>query len=246
MNIVIPMAGLGSRFSNCGFTLPKPLIKVGQKPMYRHAVDCLPLHLASKLIFIIRDNAFAKQLSLDIEAHYGFLLNCSIVILDHETAGQAETFLASENDLDLNEPTLIHNCDTYFKENFTWTSLLAKDVDGAIVLFKSQEPRWSYVKMDDTHMKVIEIEEKKVISANASTGTYFFRDTAGLLATIRQLIANDVRENNEYYLSTVYKDMLKRGQYIIPLWTKTMMCFGTPQDLVDSLNKMLLNSRVLS
>jgi len=68
---------------------------VDDKPMYRYAVDSMPIHLASKLIFIMRSNEFTNAIKSDIEKHYGHLANCSIVVLDYETQGQAETVLKS-------------------------------------------------------------------------------------------------------------------------------------------------------
>lgn len=239
MNIVFPMAGLGTRFSNSGFTLPKPLIQVDKKPMYRHAVDCMPLHLATKVLFILRDSPYISKIKFDIYKHYDFLKDYSIITLTHETQGQAETVLKSTPYLNLNEPTLIHNCDTWIKENFSWTELLKKDIDGAIVLFFSTEPRWSYARLDENNSKITDFQEKKVISTHASTGTYFFRNTPALISSLNHIIHQNVRENNEFYLSTVYQLMLESRKIIEPLWTKDMLCFGTPQDLVDSLNILL-------
>ncbi|AUH74276.1 sugar phosphate nucleotidyltransferase [Legionella sainthelensi] len=241
MNIVIPMAGLGSRFAQSGFTLPKPLINVGHKPMYRRAVDCLPLTFAKKLIFIIRENEYVDTLKDDIETNYEDL-PLALVILKHETEGQAETLLYCSEYLDLNEPTLIHNCDTYIKENFNWDHLVQQNIDGAIVLFNSQEERWSYAKLDSNQQYIIDVQEKKVISDYATTGTYFFKNTSDLLEITAKNIQANVRENNEFYLSSTYKSMLQMSKKIIPLWTQKMFCFGTPQDLVNSLNSLLLES----
>lgn len=240
MNIVIPMAGLGCRFSKCGFPLPKPLIVVREKPMYRHAVDCLPLHLANQIIFILRDSDYSLSLENDIKENYAHYTNCSIVKLDKETRGQAETILKASHQMNLNEPTLVHNCDTYIKEKFDWTTVVQDNIDGAVVLFNSNENRWSYAKLDDSGKLVVEFREKKVISSFASTGTYFFKDSSALIDKIQYIIKKDIRENNEFYLSTVFQLMLNLEQKIIPLWTERMLCFGTPPDLVDSLNQMFL------
>lgn len=239
MNIVIPMAGLGTRFSQSGFALPKPLIEVNNKPMYRWAVDCLPLYLANKLIFILSDNEFSQTLKLDIQTQYGQTHDCAIEILTENTRGQAETVLKGSPLLNSYEPTLIHNCDTYFQENFSWENLLTKTLDGAIVLFNSTEPRWSYAQLDKSQNRIIAFKEKQVISSHASTGTYFFKDSKALINNIKKIITQDLRENNEYYLSTVYQLMLNEEKIILPLTTKKMLCFGTPADLVDSLNDML-------
>ncbi|MDP3269988.1 MAG: sugar phosphate nucleotidyltransferase [Legionella sp.] len=239
MNLIIPMAGLGTRFSQSGFTLPKPLIMVDDKPMYRYAVDSMPIHLASKLIFIMRTNEFTDAIKSDIEKHYNHLANCFIVELDYETEGQAETVLKSASLLNLDQPALIHNCDTYIKPLFDWNSLIESPIDGAVVLFPSKEQRWSYAKLGDNNTRVTEFKEKQVISSHASTGTYFFNNTKKLLDNIKWIMTKNLRENNEFYLSTIYQKMLNEHELIIPLWTKEMLCFGTPEDLVNSLNYLL-------
>jgi UDP-N-acetylglucosamine diphosphorylase / glucose-1-phosphate thymidylyltransferase / UDP-N-acetylgalactosamine diphosphorylase / glucosamine-1-phosphate N-acetyltransferase / galactosamine-1-phosphate N-acetyltransferase len=239
------MAGLGSRFRDSGFSLPKPLIEVNRKPMYRHAIDCLPLELACNLIFIVRENEFSSTLIKDIKSHYASHNNCHIIQLLQDTQGQAETVLKCAPHLNLNVPSLVHNCDTYIETDFDWKKLTERNIDGAIILFPSQEERWSYAKLDEQESKVIDVQEKKVISNHATTGTYYFKDTPLLLENIKLIIRNNWRENNEFYFSTVYKTMIHSNKYIIPLWTKKMLCFGTPNDLVSSLNKMLLTKALV-
>ncbi|WP_028387785.1 glycosyltransferase family 2 protein [Legionella fairfieldensis] len=242
MNIVIPMAGLGSRFSQSGFSLPKPLINVADKPMYRHAVECLPLELANQLVFIVREDRFYETLEKDILKNYSHL-PLVIVKLAHETEGQADTILQGSHYLNPNQPILIHNCDTYVQGDFDWAGLQTQNIDGAIVLFSSQETRWSYAKLDKNDQLIIDVQEKKVISNHATTGTYFFKNTKELLQIIQSNIEENKRQNGEFYLSTVYQSMLEGNKIILPLWTKKMLCFGTPSDLVDSLNELLLQAR---
>ncbi len=239
MNIIIPMAGQGTRFANSGFNLPKPLIEVAGKAMYRYATDCLPLHLATRLVFILRENNYSDLIAADIHSHYGSIGLCSVIILDHDTHGQAETVLASQPDLDLGQPTLVHNCDTYIFPSIAWKKVLESHDDGALVLFPSHEERWSYAKLDARMSHVTDIKEKQVISSHASSGTYYFKNTPQLLQDIQTIISSNLRENNEFYLSTVYHLMLQRHQRISPLLVDKILCFGTPRDLVDSLNDML-------
>ncbi len=234
------MAGLGTRFSQSGFVQPKPLIKIAGKSMFRHAVDCLPLKSANKVIFIMREDSFSSELEKEIIKNYAHL-PLFILKLDHETEGQAATILTSEALLNLNEPTLIHNCDTYIKEDFNWEDIVAQNIDGAIVLFSSDETRWSYAKLDEDEQYIIEVQEKNVISNHATTGTYFFKNTVDLIYLIRKNIEENKRHHGEFYLSTVYQSMITINKKIIPLWTKKMLCFGTPADLVDSMNDLLEN-----
>lgn len=239
MNIVIPIAGEGKRFVDSGFVLPKPLIQIGNKIMYNVATECMPLHLATKLIFILKEGKHLELLIDNIKERYASYPYV-IKVLNENTRGQAETILKAVETLDLNNPTLVHNCDTYISPSFSWDKLLSKNIDGAIVLFSSNQDRWSYASLNIDETKVVDIKEKRVISCNASTGTYFFQDTSLLLSNIRKIIQLELQVNNEYYLSTVYSLMLTQGKYIMPLWARKILCFGTPQDLIDSMNYLLV------
>lgn len=243
MNIIVPMAGKGSRFNSAGFDLPKALINVAGKAMYRYSIDGLPLNLVTKLIFIIKKNNFSQTLEEDIEKHYGSY-PYSIIILENDTQGQAETILKAAAEIDLNLPTLIHNCDTYIATGVDWQQLIKEKIDGAIFLFESNEDRWSYVKLDKRGLTIIDIQEKKIISTHATTGTYYFKDSVELLKNIQKIIDQNLKTNNEYYLSSVYHLMLKQNKVILPMWVEDILCFGTPQDLVKSLNRMIMDLKL--
>lgn len=239
MNIIIPMAGLGSRFEKAGFRLPKPLIKVGNIPMYQLAVNCLPLRMATKLVFVLRESAYASKLKAHIYTHYQPIVNCEVVLLKEETQGQAETVLKAAPLLDKQLPTLVHNCDTAIDPALNWENLVKNKMDGALLLFPSHEKRWSYARVDAEKREVLEVREKEVISPHASTGTYYFSDTPYLIHNIDYLIENKLKQNGEYYLSTVYKLMLQDKKVIKPFWTDKIECYGTPEDLVNSLNQLI-------
>jgi UDP-N-acetylglucosamine diphosphorylase / glucose-1-phosphate thymidylyltransferase / UDP-N-acetylgalactosamine diphosphorylase / glucosamine-1-phosphate N-acetyltransferase / galactosamine-1-phosphate N-acetyltransferase len=115
MTIVIPMAGLGSRFRDAGFTTPKPLIPVLGRPMYAWAVESLPLASASKLIFILlASQPECEGLETDILKRYSE--HDPIVLTTPQlTRGQAETVLLARELIATTEPLLIHNADTAFR-----------------------------------------------------------------------------------------------------------------------------------
>src|SRR5690242_15063066 len=104
MNIVIPMAGRGTRFAQIGIALPKPLIDVRGRPMYSWAVDGLPLHLAKQLIFIcLREHLSHLALAADIQNRYGDF-HPRVIGIDAVTRGQAETVLLARQWIDNPEP----------------------------------------------------------------------------------------------------------------------------------------------
>ena len=240
MNIIIPMAGNGKRFADSGFILPKPLIPVAGKAMYRHAVDGLPLDMATRLIFVIRQDGYTQILMDDIRQNYA-QYNPYIHVLAEVTRGQAETVLTCEPFINLTKATLVHNCDTQIGTDIDWQKILDDHADGCVVLFKSNQNRWSYAQLDETETYITHMREKEVISPYASSGTYYFKDTKQLMNDIRLIIHSDMREGNEYYLSTVYGYMMRQKAVIVPVVTNHLLCFGTPQDLTNALNYMITN-----
>lgn len=229
MNIVIPMAGAGSRFTQAGFDIPKPFIMVRGKPMYRWAVDSLPLQSAKNLVFILREDNFTEKLILDIKSNYG-QYDPKIKVLNSLTRGQAETVYLAKYALDLSQPILIHNADTAF---MTMQSP-CNDCFGALVVFKpaANDARWSFAKTSDHDInRVIEVREKIIISEHASTGTYYFSDTQWLLNTIKYNITHNIREKGEFYLAPLYNQAIAEKKDIQLLHCSNFTCMGTPEEL---------------
>lgn len=244
MNIVIPMAGAGSRFSKAGFKIPKPLIDVQGKPMYQWATNSLPLEYASRLIFILREDAFTDQIIEDIHKTYG-MFEPRIKILENLTRGQAETVYLARDMMDLNQPTLIHNADTAFQS----MEMPDEDVFGGLVVFESalNDARWSFARThDDQPDRVVEVREKQIISRLASTGTYYFSDTAWMLYSIKHSLMNDITEQGEFYIAPLYNRAIENGHYIQCLNCEHFTCLGTPEELESALPRMplLMNSQI--
>ena len=229
MNIIIPMAGAGSRFSQAGFKLPKPLIEVHGKPMYQWAANSLPLDQAGRLVFIIRKDEFTQQLSDDIAYTYAGY-DPDIVVLNSLTRGQAETVYLAADVLDTREATLIHNADTAF-ESMTMPN---NHSFGGLVTFECapNDARWSFARVDDLDTdKIVEVREKQIISSHASTGTYYFSDTEWLLTAIHQQLEQGMTEQGEFYIAPLYNRAIHDGHYIELLHCQNFTGLGTPEEL---------------
>lgn len=238
MNIVIPMAGLGSRFRQAGYSIPKPLIPVLGKPMYAWAADSLPLVHASRVIFILlATQPECEELRADILARYAD--HTPIVLTVPElTRGQAETVLAAR-DLILNdEPLLIHNADTGFDIDSAWAvDAVSRKLDGALLVFRSNETRWSYSRADEQG-RVVEVREKIVISPWASTGTYWWGRGRDYVELAEVRMNSDSKEAGEYYVGPLYNDIIARGAHIANYEIQRLLCFGTPEDLAVTLREL--------
>jgi UDP-N-acetylglucosamine diphosphorylase / glucose-1-phosphate thymidylyltransferase / UDP-N-acetylgalactosamine diphosphorylase / glucosamine-1-phosphate N-acetyltransferase / galactosamine-1-phosphate N-acetyltransferase len=233
MNIVMPMAGRGSRFADVGYTLPKPLIDVRGRPMYAWAMDSLPLALAKRVIFIclaehLRDRALAD----DIRARYA-ALDPQIISLDRVTEGQACTVLTARAWIDNDDPLLIYNADTYCK-----TSLEARlrdlppSVDGLLSVFRAPGDKWSFARTDASG-RVVETAEKRRISEWATTGLYHFTRGRDFVGHADAMIAANERERGEFYVAPVYNRLIAAGADIRIDLAEEVWVLGTPEDLAD-------------
>ena len=229
MNLVMTMAGEGSRFVKAGYDVPKPLILAFGEPMYRHAVRSLPLDQAETLIFLIRRSPYASVLRLDIEETFR-PYQPIVIEVDQVTRGQAETVLYAKQHLAFHLPTLVHNADSAFEICF---QQLPTSADGALLLFRGAGTKWSYAAMDEDG-RVSRVTEKEPISSHASTGTYYFRSTVQLFELIEAAIREDDRVNGEYYLGPLYNRMIANGYLVRGAEVERFVSLGTPEELASA------------
>ena len=171
MNVLIPMAGRGSRFAKKGFTFPSSLIEVNEKPMIEVVVD--NINIEANHIFIVQKEHYEKyNLEETLNRVYE---NCTIVQIDGVTDGAACTTLLAREFIDNDEPLLIANSDQFVEwdSNEFMYSMVGDTTDGGILTFPSKHPKWSYAKLDEDGY-VTRVEEKKPISDKATVGIYYW------------------------------------------------------------------------
>jgi NDP-sugar pyrophosphorylase family protein len=232
------MAGLGSRFVQAGFKTPKPLIEVRGRPMYAWAVESLPLTEASALIFVLLESQPEFQrLRADILERYA-KIKPVVLTVPELTAGQAVTVLRARELIENEESLLIHNADTAFKVDAAWVrSAFEQQADGALLVFRSDEARWSYSR-EGPGGWVAEVREKEVISPWASTGSYWFRRGRDFVDLAGARLAAGRREASEYYVGPLYNDLIARGGRVRNFTIEQLYCFGTPEDLAATLQSL--------
>jgi len=231
MNVVIPMAGRGSRFAQIGIKTPKPLIDVRGKPMYAWAMDSLPLGLARHVIFLclhehLRDHALER----DIRTRYA-PLRPEIVALENVTQGQACTVLEASAMIDSDDPLLIFNADTYCRTRLgERLPGLSRTVAGLLGVFRANGNKWSFARTDEQG-RVLETAEKRRIGDWASTGLYWFRHGRDFVRYARAMIDADERVNGEFYVAPLYNRMIADGHEIRIDVAEEVRVLGTPEDL---------------
>ena len=228
LNVLIPMAGAGSRFAAAGYTFPKPLIEVRDKTMIQTVVD--NLNMEANFIFIVQKEHYEKynlkSLLQTIKP------DCKIVQVDSMTEGAACTTLLAKEFINNDSPLVLANSDQFveWNSNEVMYAFNADSIDGGILTFQANHPKWSYVKLDDNGFAA-QIAEKNVISNNATVGIYFWRKGSDYVKYAEQMIEANDRTNNEFYVCPVYNYAIKDGKKIRIKEIKRMWGIGTPEDL---------------
>ena len=232
LNVLIPMAGAGSRFEQAGYTFPKPLIDVKGRPMIQVVTD--NLNIKANYIYVVQKEHREKY-NLDT------LLNlitpgCKIVETEGVTEGAACTALLAKEYINNNSPLFFANSDQFVE--WDSTEFLYKmnetDSDGGIVTFKATHPKWSFAKLNDKGV-VTEVAEKKPISDIATVGFYYWKKGSDFVKYAEEMIDEDIRVNNEFYVCPVFNQAIKDNKIIRTFNIEKMWGLGTPEDLKNYL-----------
>jgi HAD superfamily hydrolase (TIGR01509 family) len=233
MNVLIPMAGAGSRFEKAGYSFPKPLIEVKGNPMIKAVVDSL--NIKAHYIFLVQEAHYEKY-------NLGNLLRiiapgCDIVKVNGLTEGAACTSLLAKQYINDDRELFIANSDQIIEWDSTkfFYHVYSKNADGAILTFKNTHPKWSYVKLDD-YGNITQVAEKQVISETATCGIYYWKKGSDYVKYAEQMIEKNIRVNNEFYIAPVFNEAIQDKKLIKPFNVKSMYGIGTPEDLNTYLN----------
>jgi UDP-N-acetylglucosamine diphosphorylase / glucose-1-phosphate thymidylyltransferase / UDP-N-acetylgalactosamine diphosphorylase / glucosamine-1-phosphate N-acetyltransferase / galactosamine-1-phosphate N-acetyltransferase len=233
INIVIPMAGAGSRFAKAGYEKPKPFIDVDGKPMIVRVLENL-FYSDARYILIARKEHIEKEAQLVAQIEKEF--NAIFIPIDKLTEGTACTVLYARKYINNGEPLLIANSDQIVDMNIGdfIDDCNNRKLDGSILTFVDEfkDPKWSFAKIDNNNL-VTEVKEKVVISKYATVGIYFYSKGKYFIdASIDMIIEND-RVNNEFYTCPTYNYAIKDGSMIgiYNIEFEQMHGIGTHEDL---------------
>lgn len=224
MNILIPMAGAGSRFQKAGYKNPKPLIDVCGKPMIRRVVDNLSFD--GKHIFIVQKEHRGKFNLEEILSG----VDSEIVEIDGITEGAACTTLCAKALIDNDEPLIIANSDqfVYWDPDAFIASL--DGLDASMLTFTATESKWSFAEVGDDGL-VKRVAEKDPISDVATVGVYWWRHGSDYVLFAEEMISKNIRVNNEFYVCPVFNEAIAAGKKVGVHSVSSMYGLGTPEDL---------------
>lgn len=229
LNVLIPMAGRGSRFEAAGYTFPKPLIEVNGKPMIQVVVE--NLNIEANYIYLVQKEHYDKY---NLKTLLNLITpNCKIVIVEGVTEGAACTALLAKEYINNESPLLIANSDQFVE----WDSsafmyaMNGDNVDGGILTFKATHPKWSFAKLNKFGY-VSEVAEKNPISDTATVGIYYWKNGKDFVRFTENMVRKDIRTNGEFYICPVYNEAIKHGGKAIKNFSiEKMWGIGTPEDL---------------
>jgi NDP-sugar pyrophosphorylase family protein len=234
LDIVIPMAGRGSRFASAGFDLPKPLIDVQGKPMVQWVVENLRPSRDHRFVFL----CLAEHLDRYdvVERLDAIAPGCEVIAVDQVTEGAACTVLLARELIDGERPLMIANSDQWVDASIDEYLAVADEAetDGLIMTMTADHPKWSFVRPTAAGY-VLEVAEKQVISNEATVGVYNFARGSDYVRAAELMIERGLRVNGEFYVAPTYNQLIEEGARIryhnIGDVEDAMWGLGTPEDL---------------
>ena len=232
LNIVIPMAGRGSRFAKEGYAMPKPLIDVHGKPMIEVVTNNIRPKCEHKFIYLCLQEHLEKY---NLENRLKEMSpNCIVVPVNQVTEGAACTVLLAEKYIDNEDMLMMANSDQYVDIDINEYIQAMDDSDGLIMTMYADDPKWSFIKYDERKY-VTMVREKEVISNEATVGIYNFKRGSDFVQYAHQMIDKNIRVNNEFYVAPVYNEMIEEGKkvkfYNVGREDDGMYGLGIPSDL---------------
>ena len=228
LNVLIPMAGAGSRFEKAGYTFPKPLIEVRKKPMIQVVVE--NLNIKANFIYVVQKEHREKY---NLDALLSLITpGCKVVETEGMTEGAACTALLAKEHINTDAPLFFANSDQFVEwdSNEFMYKMNETDADGGIVTFEATHPKWSFAKIDEQGL-VTEVAEKKPISNIATVGYYYWKHGSDFVKYAEQMIEKDIRVNNEFYVCPVFNEAIQDCKQIRTFNVNGMWGLGTPEDL---------------
>lgn len=238
IQLIIPMSGIGKRFIDAGYNLPKPLIEVDGKTIIEHVVNLFPG--VTDVTFIC--NEVHKENNI-INILKNIVPTCKIYFVSNENRkGPVDAVLQISEFINNDKETIISYCDygsLWDFEKFI-NIIRENNYDGSIPCYKGFHPHMlgsdNYAFCREENNILLEIKEKESFTNNkmnefASNGTYFFKSGSLLKKYFKKLIELDINLKGEYYVSLVYNLLVNDGLKINIFEIEKMLQWGTPYDL---------------
>jgi NDP-sugar pyrophosphorylase family protein len=238
--LVLPMAGKGSRFSDQGYTLPKPFLDINGKPMITQAVDCLP-ESDNNVFICLKEHVDNFHISEVLKKSY---THVKIIPIEKTTEGQACTCEIGISAIGLNveDPIQISACDNgvYYDSKKYQDLVDDKNMDIIVWAFKNNQTSkispnsYSWMETDANnflkHVSCKKFIYDDPLKTPAIIGTMFFRKAKYFIEGLKQNYFENTRTAGEFYVDDVLNQNIKKGLRIKVFEVENYICWGTPND----------------
>ncbi|MEJ8322441.1 NTP transferase domain-containing protein [Kosakonia sacchari] len=241
INLVIPMAGRGSRFSKQGYTLPKPLVELDGKPFFWWAIESVrrSVDIAELICVVLKEHVVEHNIAHKVSSYFP---EAKFVILDDVTDGALDTAMCGLQLIDNELPIIFNDCDQAFEiNNFTFyiNKLMPHgDVMAYLCNFESDSPAYSYALYEKE--KLVRTAEKKVISKFAISGAYIFANKHVVVENYA--LYKQTCDYNEIFISGIYNTLCDKGYTVKGILLDSHLSFGTPEELKEAEQKKLFHT----
>lgn len=232
MNVILPVAGLGTRLRPHTYSRPKPLLSVAGKPILGHILDRLEALDVEQMVFIV--GHLGEQIEAYVRRHYRFPAR---FVVQEELRGQAHAIrLAREL---VSGPVLILFVDTLTE--LDWAAVLRTPADGVVAVKEVEDPsRFGVITVEDGRVTRFVEKPDRPVSRLAVVGAYFLRDSRALFQAIDDLLERDIQTEGEYFLADALQILVDRGAHLVPQQVEVWEDCGTAEALLRA-NRYLLS-----
>lgn len=230
INVVIPMAGAGSRFKIAGYELPKPFIEFDGKMMIEHVLKSFSM-IEANFILVLQEKFLEEQKSQLAKIQQNYQVD--FVTVPKLTMGAAITALASHKKINPNYDIIFADSDNIFDPSDVYNFVefsRNNNFSGSLLTFHSDKPCFSYANVDNNG-NFIETKEKEVISNHAIAGMYYFRNLEEFKDSVIDMVVEADLSKGEFYMSNVYNHLKKITNKIGVYDIEHFDCVGTPEQL---------------
>ncbi len=228
VNLIMPMAGAGSRFALKGYDVPKPMMDLNGIPFFYWASQSLMGHMEIETTTFVILREHADNFGLDLKIK-GYFADANIVYLDEVLNGAVMTCMEGAKTIGNDYPVIFCDCDLMFVCDSLYDYYKADSLDaqGTLVTFKSSEDSYSYVRLGDDGF-VAETAEKQVISEDAICGAYGFASKDVFMRAALKYMSKCPYD--EYYMSGLFNILISQDMKVRSFTVDEMVSFGTPEE----------------
>lgn len=229
VHLIMPMAGAGSRFSKNGFVLPKPLIEINEKPFFYWATRSIEkfVDVEDVTFVVLKEHIEKFKIDKTIEKYFP---DAKVIAIPEVLRGAVLTCSEGIKQINDDLPIVFNDCDHMFLcEKFDNYCNAGKfdELDGALLTFNSNDPKFSYAQLDE-NKNVKKTVEKVVVSDQAICGAYYFKNVNIFKKSAQEYL--EKCEYDEFFVSGVYNIMTEHGGVVKTFTVDFHVPFGTPDE----------------